>query len=302
MAEIQLTRIRSLYGDIRGLLSQIPQASVDPHVAGFLVSQFNSTVEELSAVTNTDYSRYKVTLDARVLMHSKGEYYYSKLVRPQIGRIISRLEEEYRFGETIMSEDIVTKNNSGNPHKDYWNFIWQKIVKFSRIHKKGLAVISMLIFLVPAVYLGYVIYTPEISLPIGKFGLSTKDTSPDLERNINEKSKILDRSIFNLARETIDSSRTSQQRVNLISDISDLKTKKEVGNIEDIGTGGLTVLIKGTSSEGSIGIIKCDFSSSWKQRLSLLKKGDHVNFTGSVSRYDLSQQWIVLKDCELFAN
>lgn len=50
MAEIQLTRIRSLYGDVKGLLSQIPDSGKQSMVKEFTVQTFNSVVDELSRV------------------------------------------------------------------------------------------------------------------------------------------------------------------------------------------------------------------------------------------------------------
>src|SRR3989338_9036351 len=104
MAEIQRARIKSIYGDIRGLLSQIPEKEKDPYVSGFLVNGFNSTVDELSQLAGTDYSRYKITHEAQVPQHSRGPHYYSTPVRVQIGRLISRLEEEYDFGKERVSQ------------------------------------------------------------------------------------------------------------------------------------------------------------------------------------------------------
>src|SRR3989344_1348835 len=116
MAEIQRTRIKSIYGDIKGLLSQLPQPDTSPYVAAFLVNGFNSTVDELSHLADTDYSRYKVTHEAMVPQHSKGPHYYSIPVRTQIGRFIARLEEEYDLGKDRVSQSptiaIFNKNQN----------------------------------------------------------------------------------------------------------------------------------------------------------------------------------------------
>ncbi len=45
--EIQLKRIQSIYGDIKGLLSQIPSVDQEPYTASFTVDSFNSLVDEL---------------------------------------------------------------------------------------------------------------------------------------------------------------------------------------------------------------------------------------------------------------
>ncbi len=97
MAEIQLTKIRSIYGDIKGLLSQIPQSDKESYVVAFVVNGFNKTIDELSQITDTDYSRYKITREV-IAPSAHREIYYINPVRIQIGRVISRLEEEYGFG------------------------------------------------------------------------------------------------------------------------------------------------------------------------------------------------------------
>src|SRR3989338_6457673 len=105
MAEIQITRIRSIYGDIKGLLSQIPASDAKPYIGSFVVNNYNSSIDELSEVSNTDYSRYKVTSGAKSESHSRGEdFYHSTDVRAQIGRVISRLEEEYGFGRSSIGQ------------------------------------------------------------------------------------------------------------------------------------------------------------------------------------------------------
>jgi len=112
-----------------------------------------------------------------------------------------------------------------------------------------------------------------------------------VENPIDPNTKKLDRSIFDLAKETVATGLTSQERVNLISNIFGLVTKEEVGKIEDIGVDGLSLLIIGNSADGYGGsVIRCDFSLSWKQRISLLKKDSEIKFIGVVSKYDLSKQ------------
>ncbi|MEK7635357.1 MAG: hypothetical protein AAB446_02940 [Patescibacteria group bacterium] len=114
MAEIQLTKIKSIYGDIKGLLSQIPLPNQDSYISSFIVKQFNSSIDELSDVTGTDYSRNKVTHEAIVPTHNHTvePFYYSASVRPQIGRTIGRLEEEYGFGSI---------NNQSSPNIAIFN-------------------------------------------------------------------------------------------------------------------------------------------------------------------------------------
>lgn len=115
MAEIQLTRIRSIYGDIKGLLSQIPPTDKERFVKDFTVKMFNDALDELSRVSNTDYASYKVPDSQR--NKTWPERYESIIVRGQIGRVVSRLEEEYAFGREsggYQSPSIVIFNKNQN--------------------------------------------------------------------------------------------------------------------------------------------------------------------------------------------
>lgn len=195
-----------------------------------------------------------------------------------------------KVGKNFMPEGTIF-NDIKNPHKQYWKFVFMKFKDLVWSHKFWTVSVIVVIVLLSAAYFGHVNYTPEFNSLIGTFKLPEDSAYPDSQR--------LDRSIFDLAWETINGELTSQERVNLIADISGLETNEEVGVVEDIGTDGLIVLIKGNNTDGHVGILRCDFSSSWKQRLSLLKKSDTLKFKGTVSSYDLSRQWIVLRNCEL---
>ena len=97
MAEIKLTRIRSAYGDLKGQLSQLPLPNDSALVEGFIVDQLNETLDQLTTLTGTDYSSYKIP-------QSQGSpdwpgKFSSTVTRTQMGRVISRLEEEYGFGQ-----------------------------------------------------------------------------------------------------------------------------------------------------------------------------------------------------------
>lgn len=113
MAEVQLQRIRSLYGDVKGLLSQIPTSKDDSLVKDFIVDQFNQTLDELSDTTATDYSKYKVPGSERNSHWT--DKYPTTVVRGQIGRVVSRIEEEYGFGrEHTGSPNIAIFNKNQN--------------------------------------------------------------------------------------------------------------------------------------------------------------------------------------------
>lgn len=115
MAEIQLTKIKSIYGDIKGLLGQIPQPDKEHFTDAIIVAGLNDVLNELSKVTNTDYSKYKIAQEAKS-RHFVNKF-DSKVVRAQLGRVISRLEEEYGFGresagQTSPSIAIFNKNQN----------------------------------------------------------------------------------------------------------------------------------------------------------------------------------------------
>ena len=115
MAEIKLISIKSIYGDIRGLLSQIPQPEISGSVDKFLVEQLNNTLDVLTSVASTDYSVYKVPHEQELT--DWPDRFDSKIVRAQAGRVISRLEQEYGFGQngqTTTSPGIVIFNKNQN--------------------------------------------------------------------------------------------------------------------------------------------------------------------------------------------
>ena len=115
MAEIQLTRIKSIYGDIKGLLSQIPLSETNPLVDSFTVNTFNEILDELSRVSHTDFSGYKIPPEKE---HKNWPGSFdSRVVRAQIGRVVSRLEQEYNFeqvGGSTTSPGIVIFNKNQN--------------------------------------------------------------------------------------------------------------------------------------------------------------------------------------------
>lgn len=115
MAEIQLTKIKSIYGDIKGLLSQIPPVDKEHFIKAFIVKTFNDALDELTKISNTDYLKYKVPNSERD--PNWPDRYESAVVRAQIGRVVSRLEEEYSFSResgTQQSPGIVIFNKNQN--------------------------------------------------------------------------------------------------------------------------------------------------------------------------------------------
>lgn len=133
MAEIQLTRIKSIYGDIKGLLSQIPLAETNAQVDEFIVSQFNQSVDALTEVTNTDFSTYRVPENRR--SQTRRDRFPTNIVRVQLGRVISRLENEYGFGQAGQSSSspgIVIFNKNQNEISLEINYTINDLINDSR--------------------------------------------------------------------------------------------------------------------------------------------------------------------------
>lgn len=187
-------------------------------------------------------------------------------------------------------------DNEKNLHKEYWGFLGNEVASFCKKNRKPLFYLGLIVVLVGAVYLGFLKYNPEFSFPFGTFSVNKGVVSQDID---SPNSKILDRSIFDLADEIRPGKLTSQERVNFVGNIAGLQTRTEQGVVEDIGTDGLTMLIRRTGTNGGFGIVRCDFSWGWKARLALLKRETEIKFMGTISNYDLSRDWIVLKSCAL---
>lgn len=187
-------------------------------------------------------------------------------------------------------------NNGKNLHKEYWGLLGNKAVAFCKKNRKPLFYTCVPVVLIGAVYLGFLKYNPEFSFPFGTFSVNKAVVNQEIE---SPNSKVLDRSIFDLAYEIRPGKLTSKEIVNFVSNIAGLQTRTEQGVVEDIGTDGLTMLIRGTGANGGFGIVRCDFSLGWKARLELLKREVEIKFMGTISNYDLSQGWIALKNCAL---
>lgn len=101
MEEIQRARIKSVYGDIAGILSQIP-LTTDKFTVVYRQTgdQYNRAVDELTTASQTDYSRYKLTPADR---YSESAYILP-VTRARIGSLVKRLEEEYGFGTATQSQ------------------------------------------------------------------------------------------------------------------------------------------------------------------------------------------------------
>lgn len=94
MAEVQLQRLKGLYGEIAGILYELPKNDTDTVLfSGHIVEQYNAVVDEISQVSNTDYNRHKISKDSN---YADG-YHTIATVRSKIGSLVRRLEQEYGF-------------------------------------------------------------------------------------------------------------------------------------------------------------------------------------------------------------
>ena len=113
MGEVQLVKVRACFGDLKGLLDQIPLASTNSIVDDFTVQQLNTAVDTLTTIAKTDYSQYKIPDSKR--LPDWPDKYPTEIVRAQLGRIIARLEMEYGF-----------RNEKGNKNNDPGIVIFNK--------------------------------------------------------------------------------------------------------------------------------------------------------------------------------
>src|SRR5882724_7557441 len=118
MAGPQRQRIRSLYGEIAGILPALPSSKEVWAIETQIGNQYNAAVDELSAAADTDYARYKL-LDSD--MNEDRDGYVVSVARTRIASLTKRLEEEYSFGQSSSSQGApviitVQQNQTLNVH------------------------------------------------------------------------------------------------------------------------------------------------------------------------------------------
>jgi hypothetical protein len=112
MAEIQLQRIKSIYGEIAGILSQLPLTTQSSAAPGSVGIQYNAAIDELTSLTNTDYARYKLTTSDAWMGDRRN--YDMTITRTKMGSVVRRLEEEYGLGANasqVQSSPVVVTVN-----------------------------------------------------------------------------------------------------------------------------------------------------------------------------------------------
>ncbi len=91
MVDIDKEKIRPLYSELQGLLSQAPKelrgaGIVDNAVHATILNHFNNVIEELNNVSGKNYKRF---------MTKTGEHTFPSIYRSKLGGLISRLHAEY---------------------------------------------------------------------------------------------------------------------------------------------------------------------------------------------------------------
>jgi hypothetical protein len=110
MADLQIQKIRSIYGEILGIADHLPDGLV---VNSAVTNLYNSAIDELSTVSNSDYSRFRVNQDD----FFRTDMYKIATVKPKMGSVLARLEQEFGFykpsrGEYRAAPVIMTVNNN----------------------------------------------------------------------------------------------------------------------------------------------------------------------------------------------
>lgn len=89
MVDIDKERIRPLYAELQGLLSQAPKGTSIDNAAFW--NHFNELIDELNDVSGKDYSRFKLTP-----ISGDGFYWlHTSIYCTKLGGLISRLHGEY---------------------------------------------------------------------------------------------------------------------------------------------------------------------------------------------------------------
>lgn len=116
MAEIKLKQINSLYGELAGLLSQLPLAEKSRWVSKSTGDLYNSTVDELIKLSGTEYSRLKLSDGDTSEYSSNDDDFDTANLRVKLGALVKRLEEEYGFNRNASTGNsapvIVTVNQN----------------------------------------------------------------------------------------------------------------------------------------------------------------------------------------------
>ncbi len=113
MGEIVLVKIKSIYGEIKGLYKGLPKQVSGPYCVPSIVGQrFNDALDLLNQASNSDYSRFKISSEEL----NRGQNCNIRVIEPLMLTVISKLESEYDFGfeKKDASPNIVIINKNAN--------------------------------------------------------------------------------------------------------------------------------------------------------------------------------------------
>ncbi|HET6864226.1 MAG TPA: hypothetical protein VFH37_03470 [Candidatus Saccharimonadales bacterium] len=114
MAEDKSKELKRLYGEVKGILNVLP-TSDKSGVSHSIGEHFNSLIDELDFVDDTDYSRLKLA-DSDTWPYGSKDLYDPVAIRSKVSSAVTRLEEDYGFGSALVSQTtapiVVTMNNS----------------------------------------------------------------------------------------------------------------------------------------------------------------------------------------------
>jgi len=137
MAEVQPTKIKSIYGEIKGYLEGLPEegkgAASGPFVVPAVIAKkFNDAIDELIKISGTDYSRFKVNK-----AESTGTLNIRE-VRPSMHAAVCRLEEEFNFGRNnyVSTPAIIINNKNQNEISVQINYSLAQLIKESEDESK----------------------------------------------------------------------------------------------------------------------------------------------------------------------
>lgn len=130
MAEIQITRIKSIYGEIKGIFAEIPKEG--NWIDFFIIQKYNDAVNRLSQVSETDYKIYTIPESEQVRARP-GSFDILK-VRICMGGLLGKLESEFGFAkqqENISSPTIAIFNQNRNGISIQVNYTIQDLISRS---------------------------------------------------------------------------------------------------------------------------------------------------------------------------
>lgn len=128
MAEITVTKIKSLYGELVGYASSLPEPN-GYNGSNRIGNRFNSICDELSKLTTNDYSHLK--LNKQNTGDHNGWNYDGTTLSSSIAGLVSKLEADYGFKQQIPNEQsaIVINNQNSNSIDIDINFTMENLIE-----------------------------------------------------------------------------------------------------------------------------------------------------------------------------